>query len=228
VGATAADRTRALLEQHLGVGLGVDSGDAYRDARGKLLDGEWLGAFAQPGVITNTVTAVSATLSASGGRMVDEYGASDVAILSIRDGRVEMRKAYSEALNKQFVYVGRLGDGTFAGYWYSRALPWFRGGFHFTRADRMPAEARDRLRVHVRSWSWRKVVALALVVAMPIVLVASGFDLVWWADGAVIALMVASVSRVWAFGRLADRARAELAQPARSSSAGSSANQTSS
>src|SRR5690242_18501181 len=68
------DRTRELIARHLGVALAVRAGEGYREADGSLLAGEWLGAFAQPAVILNTVSAMSLRLDEQGGASIDEYG----------------------------------------------------------------------------------------------------------------------------------------------------------
>lgn len=155
-------RTRTLIERELGIPLAAAEGDAYRDETGRLVDGEWLGAFAQPGFLLATATPVSATLSVPTGAMVDEYGKSTLSIDAVGE-RVTLRKSYGAEPERQFIYVGRLGEGTLAGYWYSPLRPAFRGVFYLVRATRMDADARTRLAARVRSTSWRKTLALSVL-----------------------------------------------------------------
>src|SRR5439155_1420658 len=53
--ATAIERTQALLTRRLGVPIELAHGEPYREADG--LVGDWIGAFAQPGVILSAASA---------------------------------------------------------------------------------------------------------------------------------------------------------------------------
>ena len=151
----AIERTRALLTRRLGVEIELARGEAYREAEG--LAGDWIGAFAQPGVILNAATVVRATIVDGGGRMVDEYGEATLTITRGAGDRVELRKQYAgRGMTGQFVYVGRRADGMLAGYWYSPLRPAFCGVFWLARADRLSEATRTALDARVRSHSFRR------------------------------------------------------------------------
>lgn len=149
--------------RHLGITIREREAGPYRDASGKQLEGEWLGGFAQPGVVLHKATAVSARFDEREGAMVDEYGPSSVYILRRHEDRIWLTKQYGR---QQFTYVGQLGDGTLAGYWYSPLVPTFEGVFWFARADRLDDATRAELQRRVRSSSPRKWIA---VVGIPVV-----------------------------------------------------------
>jgi hypothetical protein len=155
-----------LIGRELGVELGERTGDAYRDATGELLDGEWLGAFAQPSVILNKVTPVSLRIDGREGRSIDEYGEArlDVSIEPVHD-RIEIRKDYGR-LGGEFVYVGRMHEGTLAGYWYSTVRPQFAGVFWMARADRLAPEVGERLRRRVRRNSPKRALLKAAMMSL--------------------------------------------------------------
>lgn len=162
---TAIERTRVLLTRRLGVELALAQGEAYREAGG--LVGDWIGAFAQPGVILNAATPVRVTLGEGQGQGVDEYGSSTFDVR--RDGdRVELRKSYAgKGVAGQFMYVGRLADGVLAGYWYSPLRPAFCGVFWLARTDRLAETTRTALdaRVRQRSIKLGLVLVLAAVIS---------------------------------------------------------------
>jgi hypothetical protein len=159
-----------MITRALGVSLAVPRADGYREQGATPLPGEWLGAFAQPGVLLAAVTAMRVELTADGGTTTDEYGAATLAPLRVDGDRVEWHKQY--ARGERFVYVGRLVDGVLAGYWYAPRLPSFGGVFWLGRADRLAAAAATELRARVRSTSWRrrllKLLFLAATIALAI------------------------------------------------------------
>lgn len=161
---TAYEATHARITSRLGFAIGLRDRDAYRDAGGTRLAGEWLGAFAQPSVFLNKVTPVSARFDESSGAMIDEYGESQLA-LGRADDRVAFVKQYAR---QSFQYVGRLGDGTLAGYWYSTARPEFAGVFWLQRAELFDEPTLAMFRRRVRSSSPRRAIAQ---IAMPLVLI---------------------------------------------------------
>jgi len=165
----ARERTRALIGRQLGLELGERAGDAYRDASGELLDGEWLGAFAQPSVILNKVTPVSLRIDGAAGRSIDEYGEAqlDVSVEPTRE-RIEIRKEYGR-IGGEFMYVGRMHEGTLAGYWYSAVRPQFAGVFWMARADRLAPEVAERLRRRVRRNSPKRSLLRAAMISTLIV-----------------------------------------------------------
>jgi hypothetical protein len=123
-----------------------------------MLDGDWLGAFAQPGVILNTASAMSVRFAGAGGAIVDEYGPSTVTVSARAGDRVVFVKRYARA---EFVYVGRLVDGQLAGYWYSSLRPAFAGVFWLSRVDRLDDASAAALGDRVRSKSRRRTALLA-------------------------------------------------------------------
>lgn len=147
------DRTRELIARHLGVALAVRAGEGYREGDGSLLAGEWLGAFAQPAVILNTVSAMSVRLDEKGGASIDEYGEAALTNPFVRGEHVSWRKRYARA---SFTYVGQHREGVIAGYWYAPARPSFTGVFWLARADRLEPEVATALRARVRSTSPRR------------------------------------------------------------------------
>lgn len=155
-----------LIGRQLGVELGERAGDAYRDASGELLEGEWLGAFAQPSVILNKVTPVSLRIEGGGGRSIDEYGEARLEVS--RDEtteRIEIRKDYGRFAG-EFAYVGRMHEGTLAGYWFSTLRPDFAGVFWMARADRLAPEVAERLRRGVRRSSPKRALLRAAMMAV--------------------------------------------------------------
>jgi hypothetical protein len=163
------DRTRELVARHLGVALAVRVDEGYREADGSLLEGEWLGAFAQPAVILNTVSAMSVRLDEQGGASIDEYGEAALSHPLVRGDHVSWRKRYAGAT---FTYVGHRRDGVIAGYWYAPARPSFAGVFWLARADRLETDAAEALRARVRSTSPRRTLTkLAMVAILAAVLI---------------------------------------------------------
>ena len=161
---TAIERTRALLTRRLGIELAIAQGDAYREANG--LTGDWIGAFAQPGVLLNAATPVQVTLGDGHGHGVDEYGESTFMVKQDGD-RVELRKSYAgRSLDGQFTYVGRLSDGVLAGYWYSPLRPAFCGVFWLARTDRIAETTRTALGARVRKRSIKLGLLLVLVAVL--------------------------------------------------------------
>jgi hypothetical protein len=160
------DRTRELVTRQLGIAIRARELEPYRQASGKQLEGEWLGGFAQAGIVLNKATAVSARFDERAGAMVDEYGESTVYVMRRNDDQVWLTKQYA---TQHFTYVGRLGDGTLAGYWYSPLRPEFSGVFWLARADRLDEATLAAFRARVRSTSPRRVLAL---VGLPIITLA--------------------------------------------------------
>lgn len=157
----AAERTRALFARELDLDL-TPRGVHYREPAAGVFEGEWLGAFAQPAVVVNKVTAVSLRFASTSGNSIDEYGK---AMLSIRrfGERVQMTKSYeNKDQGGQFVYVGELHAGTLAGYWYSPLQPSFCGLFWFSRVDQLADATAEKLNARVRANSPRLVVAKAM------------------------------------------------------------------
>jgi hypothetical protein len=132
---------------------------AYRDSASSLLDGDWLGAFAQPGVILNTASAMSVRFDDTGGAIVDEYGDSTVTVSARTADRIAFTNRYARA---EFNYVGRIVDGQLAGYWYSPLRPSFAGVFWMSRVDRLAETSATALRDRVRSKSPRRAVVLSI------------------------------------------------------------------
>ena len=163
------ERTRALVTRELGVALELVGERGYRESGSAPLEGEWLGAFAQPGVVLNTATAMRVELGRDVGSSVDEYGAADLVIVRHEGDRVEWRKAYVAGQRENFIYVGRLAHGVLAGYWYSPHLPRFGGVFWLARTDHLTEPSASALRAKVRSWSWRRHALRALLVALIVV-----------------------------------------------------------
>ena len=162
----ARERTRVLIGRQLGVELGERAGDAYRDSSGELLEGEWLGAFAQPSVILNKVTPVSLRIEAGGGRSIDEYGEARLEVThDVKTDRIEIRKDYRRFAG-QFTYVGRMHEGTLAGYWFSAIRPTFAGVFWMARADRLAPEVAERLRRGVQRNSPKRALLKAAMMAV--------------------------------------------------------------
>jgi hypothetical protein len=169
-------RTRALIAGRLGVAIALRRGDAYRDARSLELAGDWLGGFAQPGVILNAVTAVSARLSDDGGAMIDEYGESRLSVA--RDGdRIQLDKRYGPEATRRFHYVGQLAGGTLAGYWCSPLRPEFGGVFWLVRADQLEQASASALAARVRSSSPRRLLALGTLFGL---MIAAGAGIALW------------------------------------------------
>jgi hypothetical protein len=171
---SAHDATRALIAQQLGFSIGLrgDRGELYRDAAGTALEGEWLGGFAQPGVILNRVTAVSARFDAGTGAMIDEYGESTLVRQPHRGERVAFAKRYGKAdptARARFDYTGKLRGGELAGFWSYSLRPEFCGVFWLIRADHLDEPTLAGFRRRVRKTSPRrtavKVVAASMAVA---------------------------------------------------------------
>ena len=160
---TAIERMRARIGRPLGASLrdrrGVSDGVAP-------LDGEWLGGFAQPSVVLNEVSAMSAQL-ANQGTMRDEYGESSVTVVALTPEKLELRKSYARS-GAEFVYVAQRSAATLAGYWYAPKNKAFRGVFCLVRADALGPDDERALRNRVRTTSPRRIallVASAAVVA---------------------------------------------------------------
>jgi hypothetical protein len=164
-----------------------------------MLEGDWLGGFAQPGVILNKVSAMSARFDTDNGGIVDEYGSSSVQIVRRDRDRIQLVKRYAE---HEFVYVGRLAHGALAGYWYSPIRPTFAGVFWLSRVDRLPDTTAAALRDRVRATSPRRWIVsaasslvmcafgLGLVVSPPLALAAgaTGAACVWLVRRRLLAL----------------------------------------
>lgn len=160
----AYDLTYQRITRGLGFPIGLRDRDAYRDPGGVRLSGEWLGAFAQPSVVLNKVTPVSARFDEVTGAMIDEYGESRLTLTEPAGDRVDFIKQYA---TQSFHYHGVLGDGTLAGYWYSHARLEFTGVFWLQRAERFDEATSEMFRRRVRSSSPRRVLAQ---IAMPVLL----------------------------------------------------------
>lgn len=198
------DRTRALIGRHVGVELAVRTGDGYRDNDASLLAGEWLGAFAQPAVILNSVSAMSVRLDDQGGASIDEYGEATLVDLRVDGDRVAWRKRYARST---FVYVGRRTGGVIAGYWYAPIRPAFRGVFWLGRADHLTDPAAAALRRRVRSTSPRRMLVKVAFYAMFGAILVGGY-VSWMLEVAGLALFAAFV------GTLRARTRALQAEAA--------------
>ena len=200
----ALERTQRLITGRLGVTIGAPQArDAYREAQGTSLDGEWLGGFAQAGVVLHTVSAVSARIEGDGGAMIDEYGESTLVGVTRAGDRVEFAKHYAV---QRLVYVGRLGDGVLSGYWYSALRPQFAGVFWLTRADRLDEATLATFRKRVRSTSPRRAVVR---IALPALMLT---PLVAMMGTSILALLAAIAANVGFFGLLrlrTDRMRRE-------------------
>ena len=157
------------MTRELGVPLELVGERGYREQGDAPLAGEWLGAFAQPGVVLNLATAMRAELDRDAGSSVDEYGAATLTITRHEGDRVEWRKAYGSGQHQSFVYVGRLAHGVLAGYWYSPRSPRFGGVFWLARTDQLTEASASALRAKVRSWSWRRHALRALMAGMIVV-----------------------------------------------------------
>jgi hypothetical protein len=163
------ERTRTLLTRELGVPLELVGERGYREPGGAPLEGEWLGAFAQPGVVLNTATAMRVELGREAGSSVDEYGEASLAIARHEGDRVTWRKAYTGGQQQNFIYVGRFAHGVIAGYWYSPHIPRFGGVFWLARTDHLTERSASALRAKVRTWSWRRLALRALLAGMIVV-----------------------------------------------------------
>ena len=159
------ERTRALVTRELGVALELVAERGYREQGEGALAGEWLGAFAQPGLVLNKATAMRVELDGEDGTSVDEYGTARLAITRHEGERIAWRKDYGGP-TKTFDYVGRIAHGVIAGYWYAPAVPRFGGVFWLARADQLTEASATALRGKVRTWSWRRHALRALLVGM--------------------------------------------------------------
>jgi hypothetical protein len=146
-------RTRDLIAAKLGVPI-VERGETYRSTVGTGLEGDWLGAFMQPGVIVSQVTPMRVTLSGTMGRSVDEYGPATLTLVKREGDRVTLTKRYDSG--PSFVYVGRLGSGTLAGYWQSPLRPAFSGVFWLARTESLAESTLRSFEGRVRRWSLRR------------------------------------------------------------------------
>jgi hypothetical protein len=164
VAASTLDHTRALILAGLGIRVNAKVGDAYRDPSGTPLEGEWIGAFAQPGVVLNAVTAVSAQIAEGTGGMEDEYGKSKLVVTRKND-RVTIEKHYQDS---HFIYIGKLFEGALAGYWYAPIRPAFGGVFWLSRADRLREDSLEQFRARVRSKSPRRTIAKGMLWSLAI------------------------------------------------------------
>jgi hypothetical protein len=182
------ERTRDLVAAALGVGVIRFNPPTYRSTARTSLDGEWLGGFAQPGVILNTATAMHFTLAEGVGRSIDEYGPATWTIAKNDGDRVELSKGYTGANAARFHYVGRLSEGTLAGYWYSPARPDFCGVFWLGRSDTLSEESKRALQSRIRGWSWRRPL-VRFVFGAPAAL----FVLAWFTNHSAAALLAFNV-----------------------------------
>ena len=165
----AYDLTYQRITRGLGFAIGLRDRDAYRDSLGVRLAGEWLGAFAQPSVLLNKVTPISARFDEVTGAMIDEYGESRLTLTEPAGDRVDFVKQYA---TQSFHYHGFLGDGTLAGYWYSHARIEFTGVFWLQRAELFDEATSEMFRRRVRSSSPRRVVAQ---IALPVLFIGPVF-----------------------------------------------------
>lgn len=125
-----AESTRAYLRSALDTEWALRK-DPFRESAS--LEGTWVGAFAQPAVMLNTVSAVELTLDAEGnGSARDEYGVARIVAVLVTPTRFAFEKTYN---NETFVYVGGRNGSEVAGYWYSKKIPSFAGIFSMTRSD---------------------------------------------------------------------------------------------
>lgn len=163
------ERTRDLVSSRLGVAIELRREDAYRASAGATLEGEWVGAFLQPGVVLNAASAMRVHMGAREGRSLDEYGAATLSMSEGDGQRVVLTKDYEGQPDRQFRYVGLLSGGVLAGYWFSVARPSFAGIFWLARTDRLTDSTAESLQKMVASWSWRR----GVVRAAPILLTLS-------------------------------------------------------
>ncbi len=167
--AVQVERTRLRVARGLHLAL-VEAGDApaYRGAGGTPLDGEWVGAFAQPAVLLRAVTATSVTFADHGGASFDEYGEANLHVV-VRDGdRVEWIKRYAIARPgaHPLRYVGRIHGSTLSGYWEAVDRPGFCGVFWLARADRLVKGSRELMQTRVRSRSVPRTVAQTVMTGL--------------------------------------------------------------
>lgn len=185
--ASQVERTRLRIARGLRLAL-VEAADgaAYRSAGGTPIDGEWLGAFAQPSVILRAVTATSVTFGDGRGASVDEYGEAKLQIVKHDGDRIEWVKRYvierPGALPLR--YVGRIHGTTLSGYWEAIDKPGFCGVFWLARADRIAKSAREVMQSRVRSRSVPRAVAQVVLTGL---FVAFGFGLATWSVLALVA-----------------------------------------
>ena len=176
--AAQVERTRLRIARGLRLALvEAGDGDAYRSAGGTPLDGEWLGAFAQPAVILRAVSAMSVMFGDNRGASVDEYGEAELSVVA-RDGdRIEWVKRYRVERPGALAlrYVGKLHGTTLSGYWEAIDRPTFCGVFWLARADRTAKSVREVMQSRVRSKSVPRVVAQIVMTGLCIVF---GFGLV--------------------------------------------------
>jgi len=169
------ERTRLRIARGLRLALvEAGDGDAYRTAGGTPLDGEWLGAFAQPAVILRAVSAMSVTFGDNRGASVDEYGEAELSIVA-RDGdRIEWVKRYRVERPGALAlrYVGKLRGATLSGYWEAIDRPSFCGVFWLARADRTAKSMREVMQSRMRSKSVPHVVAQVVMAGLCILFVA--------------------------------------------------------
>ena len=194
----AIERTRALIERRLGVAMMSAPRDAYRET--DAFAGDWLGAFAQPGVILNAATVVRASFDERVGKAVDEYGESSLVVVQHEADRVVLRKRYAnKPATGEFMYVGRLADGALAGYWYSTLRPQFCGVFWMSRADRLADATRTSLETRVRARSVRR----GIVYTLAALVAAAGLaGIAGYTEIAIIAFLVVLLARYVLLGRM--------------------------
>jgi hypothetical protein len=143
------ERTRALIAKGLRVTAASRDLDAYRDAIGDRLSGEWLGGFARSGTLLARFTAMSVAVEDGRGVAVDEYGESAVALVG-RGDHVEFTKRATSG--DRLVFVGRRHEGAIAGIVYEHPrVP--IGVFWLARVEQLTVETADALRgkIHVTS-----------------------------------------------------------------------------
>jgi hypothetical protein len=190
--AAIEERARSLVASRLGVRIELRREEAYRASAGATLEGEWVGAFLQPGVVLNPATAMRVHMGATTGQAVDEYGAATLSITA-RDGeRVALTKDYAGQPDRQFRYVGALSGGVLAGYWHSLARPAFAGLFWLARTDRVTDSTAELLTRRVASFSWRRGVVKAAAILVTV-------GIAWGSLGPSAALYVAVSVNALAF-----------------------------
>lgn len=159
---TLSESTRDFLAARLGVAWTTRM-IGYRESASETLSGHWIGAFAQPAVVLNSVSGMS--LAVEGGRGIarDEYGESSIVLLEDDDGRVAFVKRYAK---QSYVYVGTIQGGMLAGYWVSTRLPDFGGVFCMVREEDLDLATLAAMRHKVLPTSTRRFASYLLVGAL--------------------------------------------------------------